>query len=335
MSVARLLAILMLAFLVQARAEAEEASFIVLFFDLDASYGDAQAKLAGADKMLKGQNPDIAIFAGVEGAAFIDELKRRNLAYKFLFRAKSAGPGGIMLLSRLVPSECVDVQRIYNIRNDRTGLEQSVDVGRAFIKVDFAVSDYSFTLLVADVKDRTPHPELNQFDMRRYEIRQIRYVFDEIIKKKPDSNVLVVGNFNDTCDMSTIKEIYARRYGNKKRLFDIRPVDDLNTSWTSWSSDNDEYERTSYALASHSMLPEIQRDSTRLLRHEEWPGFSRHRPLLLRFTASEMEEHSDQYLATIYPNSIYSERAAHFERERIIGEKPKRKPPTPPQKKDK
>ncbi len=335
MSVARLLAILILAFLVQARTKAEEASFSALFFDLDASYGDAQAKLAGADKMLKEQGPDIAIFAGVEGRAFLDELKGRNGAYKFSFRARSAGPGGIVLLSKLAPGKCADVQRSYNIRNDRTGLEQSVESGRAFIRVDFAVSDYSFTLLAADVKDRTPHPELNQFDMRRYEIRQIRYVFDEIIKKKPDSNVLLVGNFNDTCDMSTVKEIYARRYGNKKRLFDIRPIDDLNTSWTSWSSDNDEYERTSYALASHSMLPELQRDGTRLLMRGDWPGFSRHRPLLLRFTAAEMEEYSDQYLAAIYPNSIYSERAAHFERERIIGEKPKRKPPTPPKKKGK
>ncbi len=298
----------------------------IMFFFLDKSE-DLQASNKALDEILSKESPDIAIFAGVKNRRFLDAIITRNPSYKYSFLGESGAPEHLGLISILEPSECKLLQKSYKIKNDISGVEEEVQISRGFLLAKFAIADYSFSILAAHLKDRSPHPDFNQFDMRRYEARQLRYSFDEIIKNAPDANVIIIGNFNDNCGMSPIKEIYARKYKNKKKLFDIRPIDDLRTSWTYWNQNSDEYERIFYAMTSLNMLSEIDRTKTKIVMNESWTKIFNNRPLLISLKANEMEEPSDSYVSAIYPNSIYSEIAAHFEKDKIIGEKPRRKSP--------
>jgi hypothetical protein len=300
------------------------------FFNLDGqkNFPDAAEIL---QKILNQENPDIAIFAGIKDREALNNIGKLNTSYTYSFFADSTPTKVLALISKIKPTTCELKKRSYKIKNDKTGGEEEIQVLKGFIDAKFAIGKYEFTLLVADLKDREPDAELNQFDMRRYEARQLRYIFDEIIKVKADANIIVVGNFNDTCEKSTIKEIYARKYKNQKRLFDLRPIDDLKTSWTHWEGASDEYERSSYALSSYSMLPEILTANTRIVRTDDWLKLSSHRPLIISFRTEDMQEFLDKDLANLYPNCIYSEQNFDYENNENIGEKPKRKSPSPPQ----
>lgn len=304
-----------------------------LFYELNRQDLDNQ-RLAKISEMLKSNSPDIAVLAGIKNLEELKKIKSAVITYDHISFDENDKEDLLVFFSKIKPENLSYVKGEYKIRNDKKNSEDTLET-KSFIVAKFAVQNYVFYVISGKVKDQTPHSEYNQFDMRRYEIRQLRYVFDKIQKADPEANILILANLNDSCEMSTVKEIYARKYGYKKRVFDIRPIDKLKTTWTYWEQNSDEYIRSSYALMSYNMLPELIRDNTKIVLRDDWLSISPHRPIYISFIASEMQEYSDKYLAAIYENSIYSEIAAHFEKDKIIGEKPKRKSPETEKKKKK
>lgn len=311
----------------------EEKKISALFFELNREEVDSQ-RLEKISEMLTSNSPDIAVLSGIKNLEDLKKIKSAVIAYDHISFDENDKEDLLVLFTKIKPENLSYVKGQYKIKNDKKNTEDTLET-KNFIVAKFAVQDYSFYVISAKVKDQTSHPEYNQFDMRRYEIRQLRYVFDKIQKTEPEANILILANLNDTCEMSTVKEIYARKYGYKKRVFDIRPIDKLKTTWTYLEQNSDEYIRSSYALMSYNMLPELIRDNTKIVWRDDWLSISPHRPIYISFIASEMQEYSDKYLAAIYENSIYSEIAAHFEKDKIIGEKPKRKSPETEKKKKK
>jgi hypothetical protein len=307
-------------FFASSAKEAENGKISIMFLGLDNKQTSAN-EINGVSALLSVESPDIAIFAEVKDKETLNSILSKNPSYRFSFFSDAGKPKHLALISKIAPDKCSLIEKKYKID------EKEVSVLRGFIAANFAIGNYKFTLIGAHLKNAEPHPEFNQFDMRRYEARQLRYIFDEIREKDPAANVVIVGNMNDTCDMSTIKEIYYRRYAVNKRLFDIRPLDDLRTSWTHWNAGSDEYERTSYAFANFAILPELIREETKIVRTKQWLELSTHRPVFLKFSTEDKEEYSKDYIAAIYPNSIYSEIAERFEEDKNVGEKLKRKPP--------
>jgi hypothetical protein len=307
-------------FFASSAKEAGNKTISIMFLDLDTQQASPN-KNNEISALLSAESPDIAIFAEVKDKDALKSILSKNPSYKFSFFSTAGKPKHLALISKIAPDKCSLVEKKYKID------EKEVSVLRGFILANFAIGDYKFTLIGAHLKSAEPHPEFNQFDMRRYEARQLRYIFDEIRANDPATNVVIVGNMNDTCDMSTIKEIYYRRYAVNKRLFDIRPLDDLRTSWTHWNAGNDEYERTSYAFANFAILPELIRDETKIVKTKQWLELSTHRPIFLKFSAQDKEEYSKDYIAAVYPNSIYSEITGRLEEDKSIGEKTKRNPP--------
>ncbi|HRR05695.1 MAG TPA: hypothetical protein P5105_00285 [Victivallales bacterium] len=297
----------------------------ILFYDLSMKNLDDQ-KIKSISETIEKSQCEIAIFAAISNQEILKKIITSNSSFKYRIYDRNLKNDILLLISKIKPQKFSIEIKEYKIKNDKNNNDEILKT-KPFIITKFMVENYEFYTICASVKDKTPVPEFNQFDMRRYEIRQLRYIFDDIIKEEPEANILILGNLNDTCDMSTVKEIYARRYGNKKRLFDIRPIDKLKTTWTSWNQETDEYERICYALCSYHMLPELIREESQIIWNDDWLSISNNRPLLLKFTTTEMQEFSDKYLNAIYPNSIYSEIAAHFEKDKLIGEKAKRKSP--------
>ncbi len=295
---------------------------VVCFMDLGISPPSDPGEIRSAIvKDLIGSNAGIIVLSGVRDAASAEAIGKMLPEYGFLGKVEGADRESVLaVFSKTKPEKFEALTDMkYKIE------DKEMPVSKGFAHCVFRIGDYSFHLVAADLKDRTLHPDFNQTDMRRYEARQLRYLVNDIAKAEPSANILVVGNLNDTCGMSPLKELYNRRSGIEKRLFDIRPLDRMKTTWTSWDRGSDEFERIDYALANFAMVSEIDRAGTAIIPSESWRKFPLHRPLVVAVSCRDAGKPSKEELDRIYPYSIYSGEAAHFEEDKEIGDRPERK----------
>ena len=277
-------------------------------------------------KDLEISGAEIIVLSGIKDAGSAAEIRKILPGYGFMQTVESSDKGSVLaVISKIKPDKFEALTDIKYKIDDR-----EIPVSNGFAHCVFNVNGYKFHLVAANLKDRRKHPEFNQTDMRRYEARQLRYLVNDISKKDPDSNILIIGNLNDTCGMSPLKELYSRRSGIEKRLFDIRPLDSMKTSWTYWNRETDDFERIDYALASFPMISEIVREKTAVIQTDNWKKFSNHRPLLVNIHCKDAERPSKDELDKTYPSCIYSGEASHFEEDKAIGDKRERNQPVDP-----
>ncbi len=285
------------------------------------SIADSKDKKEALANDLKESGAEIIVLSGIRDSASASEIRKMVPEHKFHATVEGPDKKSVMAVFSTIRPDKFEALTDFKYKIENTELP----VSKGFAHAVFNVRGYKFHLVAADLKDRSQHPEFNQTDMRRYEARQLRYLVNDIGKAEPGANILVVGNLNDTCGMSPLKELYNRRSGIEKRLFDIRPIDSMKTTWTSWNRETDDYERTDYALASFPMVPEIVRNATTIVQTSSWKKYMSHRPLLVTISCADAGNLSKEALEKDYPYCIYSAEAAHFEEDREIGDKPERK----------
>ncbi len=247
---------------------------------------------------------DVVLLSSLGDRKVLDALteKTEMIFAKF---ADSKKGGHLGLMSRIVPESV----KIYSNMNYTIKEDVKLPVLRGFLHAVFEKDGYRLHMLGAHLKDRTTHPEYNQTDMRRYEARELRYLATEIIKNEENPNILVLANLNDTCGKSPVKAVYNRRFGVKKRLFDLRPLDSFGTSWTCWNAEIDAYERIDYAIASSPLLPEIDHTNCRIAENRPDKA-SKHRPLIVRVLCEDKALWTEEKIKELYPYAIYSRPAA-------------------------
>jgi endonuclease/exonuclease/phosphatase family metal-dependent hydrolase len=171
-------------------------------------------------------------------------------------------------------------------------------VSRGFTDVDIKVNDqYQFTLIGAHLKSRRPVPTADEGELRLEEAKVLREIVDKRLAEKPDANLVVLGDLNDTYNTKAIKEIVGR---GKTKLTDTRPAerngDNLpnpsnpnysprNETWTHYYGVEDSYSRIDYLLLSSGMTREWNKDQTYIPVIPNWGQASDHRPLLATFEA--------------------------------------------------
>lgn len=229
-------------------------------------------------------NPDIAVLVETSGAAAVAELvaaiKEKGVTYPFSTVVEAFDQERrIGIIAKVTPAKVEhDTTAYYNLGG------KHVFVQRGFGHVIFEWNNgYRLHVVAAHLKSKMFDP-LGQTDMRRYEARQLRYLIDGIQKSDKEANILVMGDFNDTPESSPISTVCGRRSGVEKQMFDLRPVDPTNESWTHCWDEADTYSRIDYAFVSHALLPEINLDKTLLPNIQDWYIASDHRPVLVTLT---------------------------------------------------
>lgn len=170
-------------------------------------------------------------------------------------------------------------------------------VSRGFAEVDIKVNDqYTFTLLAAHLKSRRPVPEADEGELRLEEAKLLRAKVDALLAAKPDANVVVLGDFNDTKDSKSTKAIISH---GKNKLVDTRPAErngdnlpnpnpawePINVTWTYFYGKEDTYSRIDYLLLSPGMAREWVKDETYIPTIPNWGIGSDHRPVVAAFEA--------------------------------------------------
>jgi len=172
-------------------------------------------------------------------------------------------------------------------------------VSRGFAEVDIKVNDrYSFTLITTHLKSRRPVPEADEAELREQEAIRLREKIDVLFTARPNVNLVVLGDLNDTQDTVSTRAVLGR---GKNALVDTRPAerngDNLpnpnpryeprNITWTHYYGKEDSYSRIDYLLLSRGMAREWIKDETYILALHNWGTGSDHRPLVASFTAND------------------------------------------------
>ncbi len=171
-------------------------------------------------------------------------------------------------------------------------------VSRGFVEVDLKVNDqYQFTLLGAHLKSRRPIPDADEAELRLEEAKLLRAIVDKHLAEKPDANLVVLGDLNDTYNTKAIKAIVGT---GKTKLVDTRPAEQngdnqpnpanpryspRNITWTHYYGVEDSYSRIDYLMLSPGMAKEWIKAETYLPTISNWGIGSDHRPVLATFEA--------------------------------------------------
>jgi endonuclease/exonuclease/phosphatase family metal-dependent hydrolase len=172
-------------------------------------------------------------------------------------------------------------------------------VSRALIEVDVAVKpDYLLTVFVAHLKSRREVGFADQAQMRLFEARILRDKVDDRLARRPDANIIVAGDFNDTKDTPSTRALIGR---GRTRLKDLRPAEDngdnlpaprpdwdpRNITWTHFYGKEDSYQRIDYLLASNGLEAEWLPKATRVVTVPNWGLASDHRMIMAGFRAED------------------------------------------------
>jgi endonuclease/exonuclease/phosphatase family metal-dependent hydrolase len=169
-------------------------------------------------------------------------------------------------------------------------------VSRAFAELDICVnSNYCFTLLTAHLKSRRTVPQADEEEMRTEEARLLREKADAVLSARPEANLVLLGDFNDTPDSRAIRTLIGR---GKKKLLDTRPAernecdsgqrgDARPVCWTHFYAKEDTYSRIDYILLSPGMSKEWVARESYVLARTGWGMASDHRPVVAAFEAAD------------------------------------------------
>ena len=169
-------------------------------------------------------------------------------------------------------------------------------VSRGFVEVEIqAAPNFNFTLIATHLKSRRPVPEGDEQELRLQEAKKLRAIVDEIFKTSPDAKLVVLGDFNDTKDSASTKEIIGR---GKFKLTDTRPAErngdnkpnpiaryePRNVTWTHYYGVEDSYARIDYLLLSPALARDWVPAETFIPTVPNWGLGSDHRPVVAGFT---------------------------------------------------
>jgi endonuclease/exonuclease/phosphatase family metal-dependent hydrolase len=172
-------------------------------------------------------------------------------------------------------------------------------VTRGFGEFEIEVNaNYRCTVLAAHLKSKRLMAEADESEMREQEAILLREHIDEILKNSPGSNLIVLGDLNDTKDSRSLHAIIGK---GATGLIDTRPAEKAGNSslprgrrdnarlvtWTHYFAKEDTYSRIDYILLSKGMAREWQADGTQVVVVPDWGTASDHRPIVARFVASD------------------------------------------------
>jgi len=168
-------------------------------------------------------------------------------------------------------------------------------VSRGFAEVEIqAATNFTFTLIAAHLKSRRPVPDADEAEERLAEAKVLRGIIDNHFKADPNAKLIVLGDFNDTKDSDSTKEIIGR---GKFKLADTRPAErngdnapaappyfePRNVAWTYFYGADDTYARIDYILLSPAMARDWVKAGTYIPTIPNWGIGSDHRPIVATF----------------------------------------------------
>ena len=267
---------------------------------LDAPNGTMRAKpdtaKAKIREAIKAMNVDVLAVqemgAPTAFAEFTTSLRAEGLNYPHTEFVQSADPAlHVAVLSR----HPITARRSHT--NESFLLNgRRMQVLRGFAEVDIQVgADYQFTLLTMHLKSKRQTGAADEEEVREQEALILREKIDAILRRRPNANIIILGDLNDFRDARSTRAVIGR---GQNTLIDTRPAERngdtriianepasyRQITWTHFYSQQDTYARLDYILLSRGMSREWLPAETYILTMPNWGQASDHRPLVATFS---------------------------------------------------
>jgi endonuclease/exonuclease/phosphatase family metal-dependent hydrolase len=270
---------------------------------LDAPNGTMRVKPEAAKakirEAIKAMNVDVLAVQEMGApsafAEFTNSLRAEGLDYKHTEYVQAFDPA----LHVAVLSRHPIVARRSHTNESFLLNGRRMQVLRGFAEVDIQVGpDYQFTLLTTHLKSKRQTGGADEEEVREQEALLLREKIDAILARRPNANVIVLGDLNDFRDARSTRAVIGR---TKNTLIDTRPAERngdtriianepgayRQITWTHFYSKEDSYARLDYILLSRGMSREWLPEGTYIVTMPNWGIASDHRPLVATFTTDD------------------------------------------------
>lgn len=229
--------------------------------------------------------PDILGVCEIGDPSYVKDLQDRlkkagmDLPHTELLRSKSGFDRNLAIFSRfpIVASNSRDdyTYRIYDEKFpfQRGVLDTTIQVNK----------NYALRCVVLHLKSKREVPEADQSEMRLNEAQLARAHLDKIFQNAPDTNLIVMGDFNDYRNEAPVKTLQGF-FGGRGYLSSLTLSDQYGFRWTHHWSFADSYSRFDYALLSRGITGEVDRKKSYIHHWPNWDDASDHRPIVISVT---------------------------------------------------
>jgi endonuclease/exonuclease/phosphatase family metal-dependent hydrolase len=244
--------------------------------------GKSEKEIAAVVKFIVDIRPDVL---GVCEIGAVDDLRDLQA------RLKAAG----LDLPELETSHGGDPTRQLGLlsrfpivaRNSQTDLryvigDQIFPVQRGFLDATVHVrKGFELRCVGVHLKSKREVPEADQKLMRRNEAHLLRKHTESILKEKPDTKLLLHGDFNEDKAEASIVEIEGVS-GMELSMHRINVKDSRGEAWTHYWEFQDMYSRFDYFFVSRPLEPYVDKRASHIYDVPSFSSGSDHRPIVLK-----------------------------------------------------
>lgn len=244
-------------------------------------------EVAALIEMIKATRPDILGLVEIGTEADLKDLQTRlksaglDLPHSTWCQGADAYRH-VAILSKL-PIVATDHQSEMTYTLGQLTLPFSRGILDATVQVN---ENYQLRLLGLHLKSKRKVPNADQALMRRNEAQLLRDHVDRIITAKPETNLLLFGDFNETRNEPPIKTLQGK-YGTPNYLTDIQLKDKNGMRWTYYWSYADQYSRFDFIFLNKGILPEVDQEKCYIHSAPNWFTASDHRPCVAKIKPVE------------------------------------------------
>jgi endonuclease/exonuclease/phosphatase family metal-dependent hydrolase len=159
---------------------------------------------------------------------------------------------------------------------------------RGFLDVTISIGTTQVRFIGVHLKSKLKDTVEDEEDLRRNEAHLLRQHIDQVLATPPAPLLVVYGDFNDTKNSPSLKEITGPR-GSSASLRDLWLKDDAGDHWTEYWDAADVYTRIDYILVTRNLLPAVDLPHSYIYRSPYWNLASDHRAVVAALRLNKVQ----------------------------------------------
>jgi endonuclease/exonuclease/phosphatase family metal-dependent hydrolase len=244
--------------------------------------GKSEKEIAAVVKFIADIHPDVLGVCEIGAEDELRDLQARLKAVGLDLPELEAAHGGdptrqLGLLSRFpIVGRNSQTELRYHIG------DQIFPVQRGFLDATVRVrKGFELHCVGVHLKSKREIPEVDQKLMRRNEAHLLRQHTESILKEKPDTRLLLYGDFNEDKAEASIVEIEGVS-GMELSMHRINLKDSHGEAWTHYWEFQDLYSRFDYFFVSRPLEPYVDKRNSHIYDVPNFYSGSDHRPIVMK-----------------------------------------------------
>jgi endonuclease/exonuclease/phosphatase family metal-dependent hydrolase len=242
--------------------------------------GKSAESAAAVIEVVREINPDILGIVEMGSPRQFEEFRSRltaaGLGYIDAEFVESSDPDRHLALVSRFP--IVARHSVTDLSFDANGSREKVR--RGILDVTVAIDEhYHLRIIGVHFKSKLEVREGEEI-LRRNEAHLLRKHIDAILEANPQTRLLVFGDFNDTKNQPTVREVAGIR-GTPGALTPLPLEDSVGDRWTHYWHVPDTYSRIDFLFVNKALAREVDQSRSYLYRKPIWKEASDHRPLVV------------------------------------------------------